>query len=329
MPTPDSGDVDPVFAHLAQMQSRGKEPNSSAVLDKWVAAAQQAAGVEAGRLGWLVASTVVIAALQRAVDESGRTHFLLIGGTYLQYRLGSTGRTTKDVDGLIRGDLDEFLTALDSALRKPWGPLSLSRTEAEGIDAGGKVIKPRRFWVKLAIKGKVWRSIKVEIAGDEADSAQEHDVLTSVNLDHFGLPTPDQLLGIAVRFQIAQKLHACTDPHQPPTEPNDRARDISDLLLLRDLIRLEGQLSDADIGSACAALFHARAQEATALARPLRPWPPLVTAHPHWQGDYDRVANESGISLPLTDAVAELNGWIIELEAARLVTDNPTTSPDS
>lgn len=317
MPTPDpGGDVDPVFAHLAQLQSRGKEPNSAAVLDRWVAAAQHAAGVEAGRLGWLVASTVVIAALQRAVDETGRAHFLLKGGTYLQYRLGATGRTTKDVDGLIRGDVDEFLNALDQALRQPWGPLTLTRTEAEVIDAGGKVIKPRRFWVKLAIKGKVWRSIKVEIAGDEADAAHEHDVLTSVKLDHFGLPTPDQLLGIAVRFQIAQKLHACTDPHEPPAEPNDRARDISDLLLLRDLIRLEGQLSEADIGSACAALFHARAEEATALGRSPRPWPPVIQAHPHWQGDYDRVARESSVSHTLSDAVAELNAWIIDLDAA-------------
>ena len=297
MPTPDrGGDGDPVFAHLAQLQSRGKEPNSSAVLDKWVAAAQHAAGVEAGRLGWLVASTVVIAALQRAVDETGRAHFLLKGGNYLQYRLGATGRTTKDVDGLIRGDLDDSLTALDSALREPWGPLILSRTEAEIIKAGGRLVKPRRFWVKLAIKGKVWRSIKVEIAGDEAGDAQEHDVLTSVNLDHFGLPTPDQLLGIAVRFQIAQKLHACTDPHQPPTEPNDRARDISDLLLLRDLVRLEGQLSATDMGTACAALFQARAEEATALGRLPRDWPPIVHAHPHWQGDYDSVARQSNVS---------------------------------
>ena len=260
---------------------------------------------------------MVIAALQRTVDETGRTHFLLKGRTYLQYRLGATGRTTKDVDGLIRGDLDEFLTALDSALREPWGPLSLTRTEAEVIDAGGRLIKPRRFWVKLAIKGKVWRSIKVEIAGDEADAAQEHDVLTSVNLDHFGLPTPHQLLGIAVRFQIAQKLHASTDPHQPPAEPNDRARDISDLLLLRDLVRLEGQLTAADIGTACAALFQARAHEATALGRLPRAWPPVVQAHRHWQGDYDRVASESSVTHSLTDAVAELNEWNIELDAAR------------
>lgn len=323
MSNPDlGGGGDPVLARLAQLQSRGKEPNSSAVLDRWVAAAQQAAGVEAGRLGWLVASTVVIAALQRAVDDTGRTHFLLKGGTYLQYRLGTTGRTTKDVDGLIRGDLDEFLAALDSALRQPWGPLTLTRTEAEVIEARDKVIKPRRFWVKLAIKGKVWRSIKVEIAGNEAGAANEHDVLSAVNLDHFGLPTPDQLLGIAVRFQIAQKLHACTDPHQPPTEPNDRARDISDLLLLRDLVRFEGQLSSSDIGDACAALFQARAHEAVALRRSPRTWPPVVTAHPHWQGDYERVANESGVYLAIADAVMQLNSWIAELEVARNIATN-------
>ena len=46
-----------------------------------------------------------------------------------------------------------YFIALDLALRKPWGPLTLSRTEAEVIEAGGKLIKPRRFWVKLAIKG--------------------------------------------------------------------------------------------------------------------------------------------------------------------------------
>ena len=137
-----------------------------------------------------------------------------------------------------------------------------------------------------------------------------------MNLDHFGPSTPDQLVGIAVRCQIAQKLHTSTDPHQPPTEPNDRARDVSDLLLLRDLVRLEGQLTAADIGTACAALFQARADEAAALGRSPRVWPPVVHAHPHWQGDYDRVARESRISHSLSDAVAELNSWIIELDAA-------------
>jgi hypothetical protein len=196
VPTPDpAGATDPLFAHLAQLPDRGKEPNSAAVLERWVAAAQLAAGVEAGRLGWLVASTVVIAALQRAVDETGRSHFLLKGGTYLQYRLGSTGRTTKDVDGLIRGDLDEFFSALDVTLRQPWGPLTLTRTEAEVIAAGGKVIKPRRFWVKLSLRGKVWRSIKVEVAADKADAASEYDVLSSVRLSTSASRLPSSCSG--------------------------------------------------------------------------------------------------------------------------------------
>jgi hypothetical protein len=68
------------------------EAGRATVLERLFAAGQQAPGVGAGQLGWLVASTVVIAALQRAVDETSRSHFLLKGGTYLQYRSGSTGR---------------------------------------------------------------------------------------------------------------------------------------------------------------------------------------------------------------------------------------------
>jgi hypothetical protein len=58
-----------------------------------------------------------------------------------------------------------------------------------------------------------------------------------------------------VRFQIAQKLQDCTDPHDPPSEPNDRARDVADLLLLRDLICLEAHVTPAEVANACAALL--------------------------------------------------------------------------
>ena len=61
---------------------------------------QPAASGLAGR------STVITAALQRAVDESGIALFLLKGGTMLQYRLPGMSRTTRDIDGLVRGDID-------------------------------------------------------------------------------------------------------------------------------------------------------------------------------------------------------------------------------
>jgi hypothetical protein len=68
---------------MANLPERGKEPGSARVLDTWIIQAQQKLAMDAGRLGWLVASTVVVAALQRAVDETGRSLFLLKGGTYL------------------------------------------------------------------------------------------------------------------------------------------------------------------------------------------------------------------------------------------------------
>lgn len=50
------------------------------------------------------------------------------------------------------------------------------------------------------------------------------------DLKWLGIPTPAQLLGIALRFHIAPKIHACTDTHSPPGCRNDRDRDLVDLV---------------------------------------------------------------------------------------------------
>lgn len=110
----------------------------------------------------------------------------------------------------------------------------------------------------------------MEVAPDEAGAGDEQDVLAAPGLGHFGLPNPEFLLGIALRYQIAQKIHACTDPHDPPAERNDRARDVVDLLLLRDLAAVDGTPSGAQLREACTALLTARATEARTLAR--RTW---------------------------------------------------------
>ena len=70
------------------------------MLNNWIAQAETRLGDEAkgGRLGWLIASTVAIGAVQRALDDECRQLFLLKGGTLLQHRLNATARSTKDVD---------------------------------------------------------------------------------------------------------------------------------------------------------------------------------------------------------------------------------------
>lgn len=123
-----------IAALLRALTPNAKQPVSATVLNNWIAQAEGKLGPEAkgGRLGWLIASSVAIAAVQRAIDVDGRQLFLLKGGTLLQHRLNATARTTKDVDGLVRGDPDDFLHALEGALAQPWGPLTLRRGEVSG-----------------------------------------------------------------------------------------------------------------------------------------------------------------------------------------------------
>lgn len=305
-------------AALRTLKPKTKQPVSASVLNAWISQAEGKLGEDAkgGRLGWLVGSSVAIAAVQRAIDADGRKLFLLKGGTLLQHRLNATARATKDVDGIIRGDMDAFLLALEDVLDEPWGPLTLRRGEVEVIDVPTKIVKPRRFDVVLDLRGVTWRRIQFEVSPDEAGIGDEHETIEAPSLSGFGLPDPDALVGIAMRFQIAQKLHAVSDPHKPPDSINDRARDVVDLLLLRDLAVATGNPTPVQLREAGAAVFEARAAEAAELGRPMRAWPPTVVAQGHWGADFARAAVSSGIASNLDDAIVAVNAWISEIDGA-------------
>lgn len=266
-------------ALLGTLAPKTKQPAAAKVLNNWISQAEGKLGDEAkgGRLGWLIASSVAIAAVQRAIDAEGRQLFLLKGGTLLQHRLKATARTTKDVDGLIRGDFD----------------------------------------IILELRGVTWCRIQFEVSPDEARIGDDSESIEPPPLTGFGLPDPDSLVGIAMRFQIAQKLHAVSDPHRPPETLNDRPRDVVDLLLLRDLAAETESPTLIEIHAAGRAVFEARADEAKHLGLPIRTWPPTVIAHPHWTEDFTRAAGSAGINSSIEEAVAEVNAWIAEIDGSR------------
>lgn len=307
----------PFSEAINHLKPKDKEPRSARVLDGWVAQAQQTIGgqTSGGRLGWLIASTVVVAALQRAVDETGPL-FLLKGGTLLQHRLGLDARATSDVDGLVRGDLTRFLAALDDVIKSPWGPLTMERGPVEVIKTPTRVTKPMRFDVLVRVGPTTWRKVQVEVAPDEGGAGDSAEVIRPPSLAGFGLPSPDTLATLALRFQIAQKLHACTDPHDPPASINDRARDVVDLLLLRDLVLSEGQPALRELREAAVAIFTARSDDARALGRVERTWPCVVVAHDHWQADFAAARVGTYLDVTLEDAVAAVNTWINQIADA-------------
>ncbi|UYM06661.1 nucleotidyl transferase AbiEii/AbiGii toxin family protein [Solicola gregarius] len=257
-----------------------------------------------------MAATVVSATLQRVLDNSGSPLFLLKGGTMLQYRLPGMSRTTQDIDGLVRGDIDTFLTELDQTLAEAWGPLTLARAEVQTIDVPHRLVKPRRFDVIVRLNGVTWRRVQVEASPDEGGAGSLSEPITSPSLAGFGLPTPDHLTSLSMRYQIAQKVHASTDPHDPPAYINDRARDVVDLILLRDLVEATGDPSLAEVRVAVEDVFTARAAEAETMGAPPRTWPAALTAHPHWDPSFTKAAESAGLTLALTEAIAQVNAWL-------------------
>lgn len=295
---------------LNDLTPKGKTPASARVLNAWIAQAQDRLGSAGPRMGWLVAATVVSAALQRAVDKSGAPLFLLKGGTMLQYRLPGMSRTTQDIDGLVRGDIDRFLTELDKALAEPWGTLTLVRGEVEMIEVPHRIVKPRRFDITVQLNGVTWRRVQIEVSPDEGQAGARIEEIPAPSLAGFGLPTPDRIASLSMAYQIAQKVHACTDPHDPPTVVNDRARDVVDLLLLRDLTDATGEPTSGEVRAAVEDVFASRANEAVSTGATPRTWPTTVTAHAHWGASFARAAESAGLATPLDDAVSQLNEWL-------------------
>jgi hypothetical protein len=107
-----------------------------------------------------------------------------------------------------------------------------------------------------------------------------------VDLEHLGLSSPGELPLVTIAYLIAQKLHACTD-HTDPERPNDRYRDLIDLILVDRLLRDKDR---AGVREVCVEIFRLRDRHA---------WPPHITVPAEWPDGYRTLA-ESSTSLHRT-----------------------------
>jgi len=251
-------------------------PPNLASLRARVTNAAAAESLPMGRVQRYVGVSVTVEILGKLADDAG-PRFLVKGGSALELRLGlSRSRTSKDLDGVFRGDFDDFFSAAQLALRSGWAGFTGRATEPEEILVPGMPVRPRRFAVKLEYHGRSFVTVPVEVAPDEAGLAAEHDPVQPFELDGLtalGLPRPEPIPCITIRWQLAQKLHACTDPLDGLSR-NDRARDLPDILILAALISDDHLPA---VREACLAVFAARKGHA---------WPPLLIIQPHWPALY-------------------------------------------
>lgn len=160
-----------------------------------------------------------------------------------------------------------------------------------------------RVRVRLTYKGRSWGSVQLEMASVEGRMGQELDCVKVMSLESLQLPLPDVANCVSLRYQVAQKLHACTEIFAERRE-NDRFRDVMDILLVEDL------LHDIGLGlvrEACVDIFTGRDKHS---------WPPTVTVYDSWRVPFAALARENRFTPEnIDEAAAALTALIAAIEA--------------
>lgn len=253
------------------------------------------------------------------------------GGMGIKLRLGERGtRATSDLDvsTSIRGE--EFEQAFRARLAEGWGIVPASKGEQRrnpaapdriaftatlrpsklhdpGLERTEYLMHPYR--VSIAFLGNAWGALEVEVSDPEIDSnahtrrAIDEDLAQFGAHFGFGHLRPVELVDL--EYQIAQKLHAVTDPNYV------RPHDLVDLQLLWN-----AGPNLPSLKRLCVRTFGWRRKQA---------WPPLpLRSMDGWELAYADARSETEVD-GQTPVLKEVNAARERLEQ---IIDGITSSPD-
>jgi hypothetical protein len=140
------------------------------------------------------------------------------------------------------------------------------------------------------------------MAPAEGGSGEESDLVSAADFDDLQIPVPRKVRCLSLRYQVAQKLHACTEVFESGPE-NGRFRDVMDLLLLRDFATDVGL---SRVREACIEVFELRGKQS---------WPPSLTVYGSWRDPFRAIASENGFDpTDLAEAAKQLDDFIREID---------------
>ena len=266
-----------------------RQPFNVKVLDQWILRRAGGDDEQKNRLRRGVSCMVVSAVLGELRETDGTPLFILKGGVAMQLRFGVRARLSQDYDAAFRRAIKHLEDVLSDAPNHPVGEFMVRAVgRPEPLGPTGAF----RQTLKLTYRKKGWGEVRLEVSGPEGRSV-DVDQLDHLEPDPdpsiFGLEKPEPIPCVPVCYQIAQKLHACTEVKdlEEGREPNERFHDLLDLQLLRELVADDGW---ARVRDACVETFEIRKKHA---------WPPRVTVYGSWPAAYARIAIEN--SFPITD----------------------------
>lgn len=271
-----------------------------AMRDRLTAAAKRE-GVVFGRLQQHVGVLVVTQLFATLTDAKGDPLLLVKGGVSLELRRSILGsRTFKDLATVSRGDIDNVHDRLTEAGAEGWEGFTSIFTPSAVFEVPALASNAYCFTAKVSHLGKPFVSVPIEVSPVEAGNADAYDKIGSEALALVGLPNSEAVPCMTLPWQIAQKIHACTDPAEAPRS-NDRAHGLVDLQLLEALV-VDEPLGETR--AACVAVFAACGKH---------DWPPTLVALPHWPAIYARALEgleEFGLAPDVEQAVGRVQALL-------------------
>jgi len=220
------------------------------------------------------------------------------GGTAMALRYGrAESRFTQDLDAARVHPLSEFLDDFEASLNQGWAGFTGRVVDRQPPRPPGippaYVMQP--FDVKLDYLGRSWRTVKFELGHNEIDDAVEPELRIASDLvelfTDLGLPAPAAIPVMRADHQVAQKLHAVSEPG------SERVRDLVDLQLLEK----GEQLDLTQVKATCLRLFDYRRRHA---------WPPTIEVDAEWGDLYEAAIEGVGVLPDIDAAVAWTNDLI-------------------
>lgn len=219
------------------------------------------------------------------------------GGSAMALRYGRGTRFTQDLDAARVQPLAAFRSDFEDSLAAGWAGFTGRLIEKAAPRPTGVptayVMQP--FDVKLNYRGRPWCTVRFELGHNEIGDADEPEYHLAEDLVQLftavGLEAPEPVRVMRADHQVAQKLHAVSEPG------SDRVRDVVDLQLLD-----QGEALDlVQVKDTCVRLFDYRRRQT---------WPPTISTGADWATSYQAAIEDVDAIEDLDAAVAWVNGFI-------------------
>jgi len=278
-------------------EPKGAKAKALSALVRAFAAEQQ---IPEARARLWVSYLMLGGVLLRANRDREVPTYVIKGGVALELRLRERARATKDIDLSVGVAAPDLVIHFEETLAEPYEGFRFRRRGEPHVMPNGAV----RLDVTVQYHDAPWNTIQVDLAPHEGASTQV-DLVDTMSIAQLELNGPLQLPCLGLPYHIAQKIHGMTQPRGEDRRPNDRFRDLIDLLLLAPLVE-----DYSELRAACDDVFDARATH---------PWPGAHLALPTtWREPYAALATAvGGVPVDFDAAVREAASFLARIDATR------------